>query len=81
MLASFLDFVEKRLHKIFRPTLSESFVPTFRFEKLEIHKVFLRFPNLNLEQNLSLIALGDLIRVSLSAKERCFYDKFNAAEF
>ena len=46
--------------------LSESFVPTFRFEELEIHKVFLRFPNLNLEQNLSPIALGDFIRASLA---------------
>ena len=29
--------------------LSGSFVPTDRFENLEIHKVFLQFPNLNLE--------------------------------
>ena len=38
--------------------LSGSFVPTYRFENLEIHKVFLRFPNLNLEQNPSLTALA-----------------------
>ncbi|MDY4231927.1 MAG: hypothetical protein SOX74_07595, partial [Candidatus Faecousia sp.] len=37
---------------------SGSFVPTYRFENLEIHKVFLRFPNLNLEQNPSLTALA-----------------------
>ena len=38
--------------------LSGSFVPTDRFENLEIHKGFLRFPNLNLEQNPSLTALA-----------------------
>ena len=31
--------------------LSGSFAPTFRFENLEIRKVFLQFSNLNLEQN------------------------------
>ena len=38
--------------------LSGSFAPTDRFENLEIHEVFLRFPNLNLEQNPSLTALA-----------------------
>ena len=38
--------------------LSGSFAPTFRFENLEIHKVFLQFSNLNLEQNPSLTALA-----------------------
>ena len=38
--------------------LGGSFVPAYRFENLEIHKVFLRFPNLNLEQNPSLTALA-----------------------
>ena len=38
--------------------LSGSFVPAYRFENLEIHKVFLQFPNLNLEQNPSLTALA-----------------------
>ena len=38
--------------------LSGSFAPTYRFENLEIHKVFLRFPNLNLEQNPSLTTLA-----------------------
>ena len=36
---------------------SGSFAPTFRFENLEIRKGFLRFPNLDLEQNSSLTAL------------------------
>ena len=47
---------------------SGSFVPTFRFENLEIHKVFLQFSNLNLEQNPSLTALADLFRASLIRK-------------
>ena len=38
--------------------LSGSFVPTDWFENLEIRKGFLRFPNLNLEQNPSLTALA-----------------------
>jgi hypothetical protein len=38
--------------------LSGSFAPAYRFENLERHKVFLRFPNLNLEQNPSLTALA-----------------------
>ena len=36
-----------------------SFAATFRFENLEIHKVFLRFSSLNLRQNLSPTALAD----------------------
>ena len=38
--------------------LSGSFAPTYWLENLEIHKGFLRFPNLNLEQNPSLAALA-----------------------
>ena len=38
--------------------LSGSFAPAYRFENLEIHKVFLQFSNLNLEQNPSLTALA-----------------------
>ena len=38
--------------------LSGSYAPTFRFENLEIRKGFLRFPNLNLEQNPLLTALA-----------------------
>ena len=42
-----------------------SFAPTYQFEKWEIHKVFLYFPNFDLRQNLSPSALADLIRGSL----------------
>ena len=45
--------------------LGGSFAATFRFENLEIHKVFLRLSNLNLRQNLSPTALADLFRASL----------------
>ena len=38
--------------------LSGPFAPTYRFENLEIRKGFLRFPNLNLEQNPSLTTLA-----------------------
>ena len=38
--------------------LSGSFAPTCRLENLEIHKVFLQFSNLNLEQNPSLTTLA-----------------------
>ena len=38
--------------------LSGTFAPTYWFENLEIHKVFLQFPNLNLGQNPSLTALA-----------------------
>ena len=42
-----------------------SFSPAVQFEKLEIHPVFLRFPNFHLVQNLSPSALVNLIRASL----------------
>ena len=42
----------------------ESFDPTMQFEKLEIHTVFLRFPNFYLGQNLSLTTFAALIIVS-----------------
>ena len=45
--------------------LSGSFAPTYRFENLEIHKVFLRFPNLNLETKSLADHSCDLIRGSL----------------
>ena len=45
--------------------LSGSFVPTDRFENLEIHKVFLQFPNLNLETKSLADRSCDLIRGSL----------------
>ena len=41
-----------------RAALSGPFAPTYQFENLEIHKGFLQFPNLNLEQNPSLTALA-----------------------
>ncbi|MEE0788134.1 hypothetical protein, partial [Faecousia sp.] len=40
--------------------------PIHRFEKLEIHKVFLHFSNLDLTENLSPSTLADLIRASLN---------------
>ena len=44
---------------------SGSFALTAQFEKQEIHTVFLCFPNLLSNQNLSLSALADLFRASL----------------
>ena len=41
--------------------LNGSFTPTVQFEKLEIHKVFLRFSNFHSCQNLSLITLANFI--------------------
>jgi len=40
-----------------------------QFEKLEIHKVFLRFPNFILEQNLSLLSLAELCGAALILSE------------
>lgn len=45
---------------------SGSFSPSVQFQKREIHAVFLRFWNLRLVKNLSLTALADLIRASIS---------------
>ena len=53
---------------------SGSFVPTIQFEKLEIHKVFLRFPNFYLEQNLSLTTLVSLISVYLRGNGAYCFD-------
>jgi len=57
--------VEKRIYGV-AETLNQSsaaaagsFAPTLQIEKLEIHTVFLRFPNFNLGQNLSPSALAD----------------------
>ena len=49
----------------------ESFPPILRFEKLEIHKVFRRFPNLALTKNLSPSTAADLIRASLNSVVEC----------
>ena len=43
-----------------------SFAPISQFEKLEIHTVFLRFPNFILEQNLSPKPLAELRGVALN---------------
>ncbi|MBP3304649.1 MAG: hypothetical protein J6L24_01635, partial [Oscillospiraceae bacterium] len=48
---------------------SGSFAPPVQFEKQEIHPVFLCFPNLPGNQNLSLPALADLIRASIERYE------------
>ena len=45
-------------------TDSGSFALTVQFEKREIHKVFLRFPNFHLEQNLALTDLADFTLAS-----------------
>ena len=49
-----------------------SFVPTLRFETLEIHKVCLRISNLDLCQNLSPSTLADITSDSLNAKTLAF---------
>ena len=43
-----------------------SFAPILQFEKLEIHTVFLRFPNFILEQNLSSKPLAELCGVAFT---------------
>ena len=45
--------------------LSGAFAAILPFGKLEIHKVFLRFPNVALRKNPSLTVLADLFRASL----------------
>ena len=45
--------------------MSGYFLPTLRYRKREIHKVFRRFRYLDWSKNLSLTALADLIRGSL----------------
>ena len=50
--------------------INRSFASTHRIVNLEIHKVFLRFPPLDLSQNLSLIALADFLLAS-HGKECC----------
>jgi len=62
---SSLSFAKETLNKS-PAAAGGSFTPAVQFEKLEIHPVFLRFPNFHLVQNLSPSALVDLIRASLS---------------
>ena len=57
---NFGELYDKRLRRH-----SGSFAPSARFEKGEIHKVFLPFPNLRLSQNLSLPALAVCPKVPL----------------
>ena len=47
------------------------FCPNFSAKNLEIQKVFLRFSNLNLVQNLSLTALADFFRGSIESTSCC----------
>ena len=51
------------------------FVPTLRFETLEIHKVCLRVSNLDLCQNLSSSTLAEITSDSLNAKTPVFCPK------
>jgi len=46
-----------------------------QFEKLEIHKVFLRFPNFILGQNLSLLPLAELCGAAI--KDHFFEKKLD----
>ena len=48
------------------PTVSGYFPPTLRYRKQEIHTVFYRFRYLDWPKNLSLTALADLFRGSLT---------------
>ena len=51
-------FLLERHHRTIAPSrFGGYFPPMRRFEKREIHKVFLRFPNLPLKENLSMNAL------------------------
>ena len=47
-------------HAIASARFAGYFPPNLRFEKREIHKVFLRFPNLALAKNLSPNLLAEL---------------------
>ena len=59
-------YTDIRQHRtIASADISGSFAPILQFEKLEIHKVFLRFPNFILEQNLSPLSLAELCGVAL----------------
>ena len=58
-------FLRETLNKL-SAAVAESFLPILRFGKLEIHKVFLRFPNLDLTKNLSPTILADFFRASVT---------------
>ena len=66
----------KKLFKLLRQhrtiasaAFAGSFAPILQFEKLEIHTVFLRFPNFILEQNLLSKPLAELCGVALIITE------------
>ena len=67
------DIVREPLNKS-AAAVSGSFAPTDRFENFEIHKVFLQFPNLNLETKSLADHSCDLIRGSLE-KQSFLFDK------
>ena len=63
-----LNFLRSHLRQhrtIASATFAGSFAPILQFEKLEIHTVFLRFPNFILEQNLSSKPLAELCGVAI----------------
>ena len=64
-----------------RRALSGSFAPTDRFENLEIHRVFLRFPNLNLETISLADRSCDLIRASLDNEGRTNKMKYDIRQW
>ena len=64
-------YTDIRQHRtIASADISGSFVPILQFEKLEIHKVFLRFPNFILEQNLSLLSLAELCGAAIKGAKK-----------
>jgi len=59
--------------------INGSFDATYQLGNLKIHKVFLRFPTLDLSQNLSLIAFVDFLLAS-HGKECCFMKLFTRSK-
>ncbi len=60
-----LLFLVRQPRTIASARFAGSFPPILRFEKLEIHTVFLRFSNLGLAKNLSPNLLAELCGVAL----------------
>ena len=64
--------IYERQHRTIMSSASGgSFAPILQFEKLEMHKVFLRFPNFILEQNLSPKSLSKLCGAALNFPHIC----------
>ena len=61
-----LLFLVRQPRTIASARFAGSFPPILRFEKLEIHTVFLRFSNLGLTKNLSPNLLAELCRLALT---------------